>query len=167
VYRSSVPGHPNCSAASDPLPNLSHSDGQRFLPSSERPDWWGWWSIDLLRRQIDAIFRAAGAAVLEVWTPAALRPEMHPRFRDRLSHNQDCLHFCPSEAVYRTWALMLANMVQAWMLLRPEASAGSAAAKFQHRGGDGLVWSPFDAEAEGGTLHVATGGRFHRPRERV
>ena len=126
IYRSAVPGHPNCTQASGPLLHLSGPESERFLPSWTRPDWWGWWSIDLHRRWTDGIFRALGAAILEVWRPASQRPDMHPPFPDRLSHNIDCLHYCPSEAVYRTWALMLANTFQTWDLLSPETKQGRA-----------------------------------------
>mmetsp|Transcript_36855 Transcript_36855/g.107961 ORF Transcript_36855/g.107961 Transcript_36855/m.107961 type:complete len:220 (+) Transcript_36855:553-1212(+) len=124
IYRSAVPGHPNCTQATSPLLHLSGPESERFLPSGTRPDYWGWWSIDFHRRWTDGMFRALGAAILEVWRPASQRPDMHPPFPDRLSHNIDCLHYCPSEAVYRTWALMLVNTFQTWDLLSPETKHG-------------------------------------------
>ena len=130
IYRSTVAGHRNCTAATMALPSTSHPDGVQFLPSQEQPDFFGWSSIDALRPSIDEIFRGIGAAILEVWTPASLRPEMHPAFPDRLSHNIDCLHFCPSEAVYRTWALMLVNTIQEWGLLH----RGEGNEEHQHEG---------------------------------
>jgi len=120
IYRSTIGGHRNCSGRKSPLLSLTDPEAAEFLPRSDIDDVYaqfGWGEIEAARPVLDEVFRRIGAAVLEAWTPAAYRPDMHPPRLDILHHHVDCLHYCPGEAVYFTWALTLANMIQAWHLL--------------------------------------------------
>mmetsp|Transcript_1249 Transcript_1249/g.3511 ORF Transcript_1249/g.3511 Transcript_1249/m.3511 type:complete len:375 (+) Transcript_1249:62-1186(+) len=120
VYRSATAGHRNCNETKSPLSSLTGPRASSFLPRADIHDsfsMFGWHHIEAARPANDESFRSLGAAILEAWTPAAYRPDMHPPHLDTLHHHIDCLHFCPGEAVYYTWALTLANMIQAWDLL--------------------------------------------------
>ena len=120
VLRSSIPGHRNCTKAKSPLSSLTDARAAEFMPRADINDTfslYGWADIDAARPEQDDAFRHIGAAVLEAWTPSSQRPDMHPTRRDKLKHHIDCLHFCPGEQVYYTWALILANMIQEWQLI--------------------------------------------------
>ena len=113
VYVSSISGARNCSS--------NWTDPGFITPS--------WDLIDEMRPELMRQFARIGCAVLEAHVPADQRPDMHPvgpnsPFRTRRGAivqqkhaTADCLHFCPHEQVYATWALTLINMVMRWDLL--------------------------------------------------
>ena len=131
VYRSALAGHRNCTNAKSPLSNLTDARAAEYMPRGDVDDkfsLYGWSDIDALRPAQDDAYRRIGAAILESWTPASYRPDMHPTRPDKLKGHTDCLHFCPGEQVYFTWALTLANMIQEWQLLAPRSAVAPACA---------------------------------------
>jgi hypothetical protein len=114
VYVSSVSGAPNCS---------SNWTDPGYITRS-------WDLINAMRPELIDQFARRGCAVLEAHVPAVQRPDMYPvgpnspikSRRGKIAqpqgrHSADCLHFCPHEQIYATWALTLANMVTRWGLL--------------------------------------------------
>ena len=73
-----------------------------------------------MRTDVDNAFRSRGFAILDADTPASLRPDAHVGRNSKalkVHAVPDCLHFCPAEPVYDTWALTLVTMIQEWGVL--------------------------------------------------
>ena len=119
VWRTAVPGHPNCQSAKGPLPSLADSSAERHLATLDMH--YNWHLINETRAQREHIFRRASAAVLDAYSPGTLRPDEHPRLSLRMDSGfgmRDCLHYCKRSDTLHTWSLTLATMIQVWGLLK-------------------------------------------------
>ena len=111
VWRTTYQGHPHCWRYDAPLTRELKPDDFPLVAPYKR---YRWAAIPGRNRFSTALWRAAGAHVLDVTRLTNLMPlghlgKHHPKFR--IKNTTDCLHYCSPTPVYDTWSKLLMNLL--------------------------------------------------------
>ena len=111
IWRTTYQGHPNCWEHTAPLEREIAGDEFPRVPPYLR---YRWWAIPQRNNYTVAMWRAAGAHILDVRRITNLMPlghlgRYHPKFKER--NTTDCLHYCSPGPVYDTWSQLLMNLL--------------------------------------------------------
>ena len=111
IWRTTYQGHPYCWNYTAPLQAELKAEDFPVVAPYKR---YRWAAIPGRNNVTTALWRTAGAHILDVTRPTNLMPlghlgQNHPKFSVR--NVTDCLHYCSPGATYDTWSMLLMNLL--------------------------------------------------------
>lgn len=111
IWRTTYQGHPYCWKHTKPLKEELTPEQFPRVPPYLR---YRWWAIPYRNQFTKALWRTAGAHILDITRVTNLMPlghlgQNHPKFEVR--NVTDCLHYCSPGPVYDTWSMLLMNLL--------------------------------------------------------
>ncbi len=110
IWRTTPHGHPNCFKSKHPSAHSLTTAELNFTAYKK----YRWWALEERNMISTAIWKEAGAKILDVAPITNRMPlwhlgENHPDFQSR--NITDCLHYCAPGPVYDTWSTLLMNLL--------------------------------------------------------